>query len=113
MNNPRENSGAKALAQFWRRTPFHDMVIKQISAVNQRVIFRLEEFILIVTGVTDATGLAQCELPATWLSERLEEKSGRYLLNVETEGGPLSIKGVDFRLIRISDLAMLIPPIDT
>jgi hypothetical protein len=101
-----------ALDQFWRRSPFHDMVVETVSALNRRVLIRLKEYTLIATGVTAADGLTQCELPAVWLSERIQPKSRGYLFEVETEGGTFSIAGSDVRLIRNNDLAILIPPID-
>lgn len=88
------------------------MVVETVSALNRRVLIRLKDYTLVATGVTAANGLTQCELPSAWLSERLQERSGRYLLEVETEGGAFSIAGRDVRLIRNSDLAMLIPPVD-
>jgi hypothetical protein len=88
------------------------MAVETVSALNRRVLIRLRDYTLVATGVTAANGLTGCELPSAWLSERLQDRSGRYLLEVETDGGNFSIMGSDVRLIRNSDLAMLIPPVD-
>ena len=85
------------------------MVIEEVSALKKRVVIRLEEFPLVVTGATD---LQRCELPAVWLDESVAEKLGRFLLEVETDMGHLTVTGADLRLIRNSDLSVLIPPLD-
>ena len=85
------------------------MVIEEVSALNKRVVIRLEEFTLVVTGAID---LKRCDLPAIWLYDSITEKLGRVCLDVETDNGHLIVTGLDLRLIRNSDLAMLIPPID-
>jgi hypothetical protein len=105
----RDTSNLEALNRFWRRTPFHDMVIEEVRALNKRVVIRLEVFTLVVTEVT---GLKPCELPTVWLHNSIVSIPGGSLLDVETESGHLSVKGVDFRLIQNDDLAILIPPID-
>ncbi len=86
------------------------MVIEEVSALNKRVVIRLAEFALVVTGAAD---LKRCELPAVWLYESVANQRGRFLLDVETDVGHLTVTGVDLRLIRNSDLAILIPPIDS
>jgi hypothetical protein len=65
---------------------------------------------LVITGTTD---LKRCELPAVWVSESIVREGGRFTLDVETAAGRLRVTGTDVRLIRNSDLAVLIPPIDT
>ena len=110
---PVHRSGAGAnldlLDGFWRRRPFHDMTIAAVSALNRRVVIRLEEFTLVLTG---ATGLKRCDLPTVWLAESVPRHPGGFKLNVNTQAGRLDVSGVDVRLIRNSDLAVLIPPID-
>jgi hypothetical protein len=64
---------------------------------------------LVITGATD---LGRCELPAVWLYQSLVPKGDGFILDVETDTGHLRVAGRDIRLIRNSDLAMLIPPID-
>ena len=108
-HRPHEPSNLESLDRFWRRRPFHDMVIEEVSALNKRVVIRLEEFTLVVTGATD---LKRCELPAVWLYESVAEKLGRFLLDVETDMGHLTVTGADLRLIRNCDLSVLIPPLD-
>ncbi len=108
-HRPNEAVNLEALDRFWRRKPFHDMVIAEVSALNHRVIIRLEQFTLVVTG---AAGLERCDLPAVWLYESVTRGPVGFLLDVEAETGHLKVSGVDVRLIRNSDLAMLIPPID-
>lgn len=104
-----EVSNLEALDRFWRRRTFHDMDIEEITPLNKRVVIRLSEFTLIITG---ATHLQRCELPCEWLYETVEGKPGHFSLKVETTHGILTVKGMDVRLLRNSDLAMLIPPID-
>ncbi|WP_337177718.1 hypothetical protein [Paludisphaera sp.] len=106
---PRADANLEALGRFWRRSPFHDRSIEEITALNRRVVIRLADLTLIVTGATD---LERCELPAVWLRESLMLAGEGFKLDVETETGPLRVAGSDIRLIRNSDLAMLIPPID-
>ena len=106
----REPTNLEALDRFWRRSPFHDESIREVAALNRRVVIRLTEMTLIITGVTD---LKQCELPAVWLSESIVQAGGKLTLNVATDTGYIRVTGTDVRLIRNSDLAVLIPPIDT
>src|SRR5438552_3593419 len=105
----REPTNLEALERFWRRSPFHDESIESVAALNKRVVIRLGGMTLVITG---ATGLRRCELPAVWLYESLALKGDRFTLEVETDTGDLSVTGSDVRLIRNSDLAVLIPPID-
>jgi hypothetical protein len=105
-----EPTNLEILDRFWRRSPFHDESILELAALNRRVVIRLTEMTLIITGATD---LKRCELPAVWLSESISQKGGRLVLDVETETGHIRVTGADVRLIRNSDLAVLIPPIDT
>jgi hypothetical protein len=108
-HRPRDASSVRAIERFWRRRPFHDSVIREVTASNKRVIIRLDGFTLIITDVTD---LRRCPVPATWLWESIALRPGGYSLDVETDEGHLTVAGLDFRLIRNSDLAVLIPPID-
>jgi hypothetical protein len=73
-------------------------------------VIRLKEMSLVITGATD---LKRCELPAVWLSESIVEDGDKLTLDVETNTGHIRVSGADVRLIRNSDLAVLIPPIDT
>ena len=75
-----------------------------------RVVIRLKEMSLVITGATD---LKRCELPAVWLSETMAQDRGKLILDVVTDTGHIRVTGADLRLIRNSDLAVLIPPIDT
>jgi hypothetical protein len=106
----RAPSNLEALDRYWRRSPFHDHEIREITALNGRVVIRLKEMSLVITG---ATGLKRCELPAVWLSESVAQEDGKLILDVQTETGRIRVAGVDVRLFRNSDLAVLIPPIDT
>jgi hypothetical protein len=108
-HHAREPSNLEALDRHWRRSPFHDHEIREITALNRRVVIRLNEMSLVITG---ATGLERCELPAVWLSESIAQEGGKLTLDVETDTGHIRITGTDVRLIRNSDLAVLIPPID-
>jgi hypothetical protein len=105
----RETSNLEALDRFWRHSPFHDESIEAVTALNSRVVIRLTELTLVVTG---ATNLKRCELPAVWLYESIVQEGGRLILDVETDTGHLHVAGAGVRLIRNSDLAVLIPPID-
>jgi hypothetical protein len=72
-------------------------------------VIRLKEISLVITGATE---LKRCELPADWLYETIIQDGGRLILDVKTDTGHLEVAGNDVRLIRNSDLAVLIPPID-
>jgi hypothetical protein len=108
-HHAREPSNLEVLDRYWRRSPFHDHEIREITALNRRVVIRLTEMTLIITG---ATGLKRSELPAIWLSESIAQEGGKLTLDVETNTGHIRVSGADVRLIRNSDLAVLIPPID-
>jgi hypothetical protein len=110
MSQPKDTlSNREALDRFWRRSSFHDESIEEIKAINKRVLLRLTEWTLVVTG---ASNLIRCELPAVWLDQSIVSKGTGFLLDVETDQGPLKVAGLDFRLIRNSDLAVVIPAID-
>ena len=106
----REPSNLEALDRYWRRSPFHDELIEEVTALNRRVVIRLKNMSLVITG---AASLKRCELPAVWLYESIVQEGDRFILDVETDTGHLKVTGADVRLIRNSDLAVLIPPIDT
>jgi hypothetical protein len=105
----REPTNLECLDRFWRRSPFHDRPIEEVTALNKRVVIRLKELTLIITGATDLT---RCELPAVWLRESIAPKGEGFSLDVETDTGHLRVSGSDVRLVRNNDLAVLIPPID-
>ncbi|WP_435016469.1 hypothetical protein TA3x_004035 [Tundrisphaera sp. TA3] len=105
----REPTNLELLDQFWRRSPFHDESIQEVIALNRRVVIRLERMTLVITG---ATGLTRCDLPCLWLDQSVVPKGDRFVLDVETDDGHLIVAGQDIRLIRNSDLAVLIPPLD-
>lgn len=96
-HRPNDAENLAALDRFWRRMPFHDLVIEEVSALNRRVVIRLEKFTLIVTGASD---LKRCDLPSVWLYESVTRTPGGFLLDVETEMGHLKVSGVDVRLIK-------------
>ncbi len=105
MSKPtRESTNLEALDRFWRRSPFHDDSIEEVTAINKRVIIRLTNLTLVVTGVT---GLVRCELPAVWLAESIVPKGDGFLLDVETDDESLQITGKDMGLIRNDDPPML------
>ena len=107
MSQQASNStNLELLERYSRRSPFHDKSIEVVVALNKRVVIHLT---LIVTRATD---LGRCELPAVWLHGSIVPKGGGFSLDVETDTGRLQATGRDVRLIRNSDLAMLIPPID-
>ena len=85
------------------------MVIEDVTAANGRVVIRFDEFTLVVTETTE---LKRCELPAVWLKQSVIHRSGKYLLEITTDTGRMSVIGADFRLLRNLDLAMLVPPVD-
>lgn len=99
----------EALERFWHRSSFHDRLIEEVTALNRRVVIRLVDLTMIVTGATE---LKRCETPALWKSETLTPTGPGLVLDVETDVGRLRVVGADVRLIRNVDLAMLIPPID-
>jgi hypothetical protein len=88
------------------------MPIEQIVAVNRRVIVRLEEYTLVVTQVSKFTSHID-ELPTSWLYDKWEERGDSFMLAVEAELGAFEVVGRDIRLIRNSDMAVLIPAIDS
>ncbi|AMV17185.1 hypothetical protein [Planctomyces sp. SH-PL14] len=98
-----------ALQQFWRREPFHDAPILDVSALNRRALIRLAEWTLVITG---CSRLERCGTPTVWLYESVQPDPNGFELVVETEEGNLKVRGTDLRLIRNSDLSMVIPPID-
>lgn len=110
MSQQASNStNLELLERYSRRSPFHDKSIEVVVALNKRVVIRLTDMTLIVTRATD---LGRCELPDVWLHGSIVPKGGGFSLDVETDTGRLQVTGRDVRLIRNSDLAMLIPPID-
>jgi hypothetical protein len=108
-HHTREPSNLEALDRYLRRSPFHDQEVREITALNRRVVIRLKEMSLVITGATD---LKRCELPAVWLSESFAQEGGKLVLDVQTDTGQIGVIGTDVRLIRNSDLAILVPPID-
>lgn len=99
----------QSLEKYERRSPFHDSEIESIQALNKRVIIRMTELTLIVTGASE---LKRCETPTAWLYEKITRTGDRFLLEVETESGEIRVIGTNLRLIRNADLSILIPPID-
>jgi hypothetical protein len=104
-----QHSNLDALEIYWRRLPFHDEAIESVVALNRRAVIRLRNMTLVVTG---ASSLKRCDLPAIWLYESITRQGGNFVLDVETDTGHLVVAGADVRLIRNSDLAMLVPPVD-
>ena len=104
------NSHLELLEKFWRRRPFHDMEIVQLTAVKRRVLIRLTEYTLIVLG---ASSFQRCSVPTSWLYDRIETAADHFNLDVETGTEHLKVTGRGIRLIRNLDLAVLVPPIDT
>lgn len=102
-------SNLEALDRFWRRSPFHDESIESVAALNKRVVIRLTEMTLVIIGATD---LKRCELPSIWLYESIVQERGRLILDVETTTDCIEVAGTDIRLIRNSELTVMIPPID-
>jgi hypothetical protein len=109
-HHTRKPSNLEALDRYWRRSPFHDQEVREITALNRRVLIRLKEMSLVITGATD---LKLCELPAVWLSESFAQEGGKLILDVQTDTGQIRVTGADVRLIRNNDLTVLVPPIDT
>ena len=110
--HPHQSSNLDTLQAFWNRHSFHDASIDKVSALNKRVVIRLDEYSLVVTGVTAVIGLNNCEFPTSWLYHRITNVPSGFRLDVEAELGDFAITGSDVRLIRNEDLAVLVPPID-
>ena len=87
------------------------MSVDQIDALHRRVIIRLDEYTLIITGVSKFTRQVE-EWPTAWLSHVLTSDADDFSLCVELELGRVEVVGRDLRLIRNSDMAILIPAID-
>jgi hypothetical protein len=104
-----EFSNVEVLQRFWRRRTFHDMAIEDLRAIHRRLIIRLSDYTLIVTG---AKRVIRCELPSIWLYESITRQPNGFTLDVETQTGDLHAEGVDVRLLDNSDFAILIPPLD-
>ena len=102
-------SNLELLQRYWRRSPFADEVIEEVTAINRRVIIRFMHMTLIVT---ETTSLERCELPAAWVRETVSQAKNQLTLNVVTDTGTLKVVGTDIRLIRNKELAILIPPVD-
>lgn len=98
-----------ALQQFWNRAPFHDAPILETTALNRRALIRMAEWTLVITG---CSRLQRCPVPTVWLSESIHPEPNGFELVVETESGPLKVQGTDLRLIRNSDLSIVIPSVD-
>lgn len=83
MSGPSDQaaSNVEALELIWRRSPFHDRSIESVTANNKRVLIRVENHTLIITGVTH---LERCQLPSVWLYEKLTCTGGRLSLEVST-----------------------------
>src|SRR5262245_47168013 len=94
------DSNLEALERFWRRAAFHDRVIESITAINRRVLIRVQDHTLVITGVT---ALERCELPTVWLYEKLARSVNGFALEISTEPGTLRVSGADLRLIRNDD----------
>jgi hypothetical protein len=107
--SPSEPTNLELLERHWRRSPFHDQEIQEISALNKRVVIRLTDMTLVIT---DATKLERCETPTVWLYDKITPGTAGFSLDVETDEGWLRVSGSDVRLIRNNDLAVLVPPID-
>ncbi|QDV22233.1 hypothetical protein [Aureliella helgolandensis] len=114
-NRRRENnkvSNAELLDAFWKRYSFHDMVIENVQRTGGRVIITLDEYVLLLTNATDYKGTFD-EFPAVWIAGTLDSVGTRLKLSVKAEYGSLVVHFDDLRLVRRSDFAILIPPIDT
>lgn len=98
------------LNRIRRREQFHDQEIESITAINKRVIIRLDYVTLIITNVTE---LKRGPLHTRWIDGAFTPQGSSFILVVNTDEGPIHIKGSDIRLIRNADLAILIPPVDT
>ena len=109
-NRPAYIDHLEILNRLLRRSPFHDHGIEEITATNKRVLIRLDHMTLIITHATELT---RCPLPTCWLEEKLTFQGSLFSLDIDTEEGQIHVKGEDIRLIRNSDLAILIPPVDT
>jgi hypothetical protein len=101
-------SSTALLEEFWRRHTFHDMCVEKIDAINRRVVILLEEYTLIITEVSKLTKRFE-ELPAPWLYHTWTDIGDGFALGVELESGKFEVVGRDLRLIRNSDMAVLIP----
>lgn len=111
MKHPqREITNLERLESYWRRSPFHDEMIQEVLGLNKRILFRLGKMTLVITA---ASKLERCNTPAVWLSESIVPTGDGFTLDIETDQGRMTASGTDVRLIRNSDLAILIPPIDS
>ncbi len=70
----RKRANQEAFERFWRRSPFQEQPIVQISAINKRLVLRLGGMTLAITRA--ATGPIRCESPAIWFYETLALEGG-------------------------------------
>lgn len=100
-----------ALEKIWRRSPFHDMGVESIIPLNRRVIIMLDDWALVFVGVSRFVHNVK-EYPTVWLDAKASQHAGQAELRVVCETGEFSLVFGNLRLIRRSDMAIIVPPID-
>lgn len=99
------------LETFWNRHSFHDEVVESVSRAGRRVVIRVGEYWLALTGAEKfTTSVKQC--PTVWLYNRVTHAGTKATMDVETEDGELSVEFDNLRLIQVSDMSVVIPPLD-
>ena len=104
-------SNIAALKTLWNRQPFHDMSTESLVRVNKRVVITLDEYILVLTGVTRFTEHLE-QFPASWLTDSIVPGKGSAVLHVEGEFGEFEAVFQNLRLLRRNDFTILIPAVD-
>jgi hypothetical protein len=104
-------SNISALQTIWKRHTFHDAEIDSIQRLRGRVIVTLRDYHLVLTGVSHYSEDIE-ELPTSWISQRIELKGNHAVLSTVAEVGSFTVTFANLRLIRRSDLSVLVPALD-
>ena len=104
-------SNFKALEQLQNKLKFHDMVINSVARLNKRAIITLDDYLLILTGVTSWREVID-EYPVVWINHTLQLSEKTATVHIESDGGTIDAEFTNLRLIRPRDFAILIPSID-
>lgn len=96
---------------FWNRHSFHDSVIDSVGRLNGRVIFKLDNYILVLMNATKYMAHVD-EFPTVWLDHRATTNNGMATLAIEVEHGEITTTFRNLRLFRRDDMTIVVPPLD-
>lgn len=100
-----------ALLNCWKRHSFHEQKIESIRRLHEKVVITMDNFYLVFIGVTHCSEVIEA-FPTSWISQRGESHGNHATVAIEVEFGKISLTFMNLRLIRRSDLAILIPSLD-